>query len=83
MATSARTCTPLVADLFLICYEKYSMLSLSDNNEADIIEWFMSISIYLDGLLNTAYSDIEENDKSCMDPEGGGVWTPPKKSQKV
>ena len=28
---------PLVADLFLICYERYFMLSLSDNNQADIL----------------------------------------------
>ena len=25
-------CTPLVADLFLVCYERGFMLSLSDNN---------------------------------------------------
>ena len=31
-------CVPLVADLFLICYEKDFMLSLSDNNQTDIIE---------------------------------------------
>ena len=26
-------CAPLVADLFLFCYERYFMLSLSDNNQ--------------------------------------------------
>ena len=26
---------PLVADLFLFCYERDSMLSLSDNNQTD------------------------------------------------
>ena len=30
-------CAPLVADLFLFCYERDFMLSLSDNNQADII----------------------------------------------
>ena len=30
-------CAPLVADLFLFCYERDFMLSLSDN-QADIIE---------------------------------------------
>ena len=25
-------CAPLVADLFLFCYERYFMFSLSDNN---------------------------------------------------
>ena len=43
---------PLVADLFLFCYERDIMLSLSDNNQTDIIEAFNSISRYLDDLLN-------------------------------
>ena len=45
-------CAPLVADLFLFCYERDFMLSLSDNNQTDIIEAFNSISRYLDDLLN-------------------------------
>ena len=45
-------CAPLVADLFLFCYEKDFMLSLSDNNQTEIIEAFNSISRYLDDLLN-------------------------------
>ena len=45
-------CAPLVADLFLFCYERGFMLSLSDNNKADIIEAFNSTSRYLDDLLN-------------------------------
>ena len=45
-------CAPLVADLFLFCYERDFMLSLSDNNQADIIEAFNSTSRYLDELLN-------------------------------
>ena len=44
-------CAPLVADLFLFCYERDFMLSLSDN-QADIIEAFNSTSRYLDDLLN-------------------------------
>ena len=44
--------TPLVADLFLFCYERDFMLSLSDNNQTDIIEAFNSTSRYLDDLLN-------------------------------
>ena len=43
---------PLVADLFLICYEGDFILSLSDNNQTDIIEAFNSTSRYLDDLLN-------------------------------
>ena len=45
-------CAPLVADLFLFCYERDFMLALSDNNQTDIIEAFNSTSRYLDDLLN-------------------------------
>ena len=45
-------CAPLVADLFLFCYKRDFMVSLSDNNQADIIEAFNSTSRYLDDLLN-------------------------------
>ena len=45
-------CAPLVADLFLFCYESDFMLSLSENNQTDIIEAFSSTSRYLDDLLN-------------------------------
>ena len=44
-------CAPHVADLFLFCYERDFMLSLSDNNQTDIIEAFNSTSRYLDDLL--------------------------------
>ena len=46
------TCAPLIADLFLFCYERDFVLSLSDNNQTDIIEAFNSTSRYLDDLLN-------------------------------
>ena len=45
-------CAPLVADLFLFCYERDFMLSLSYNNQADVVEAFNSTSRYLDDLLN-------------------------------
>ena len=45
-------CVPLVADLFLFRYERNFMLSLSDNNQTDIIEAFSSTSRYSDDLLN-------------------------------
>ena len=43
---------PLVADLFLFCYERDFMTSLSDVKQAEIIEAFNSTSRYLDDLLN-------------------------------
>ena len=45
-------CVPLVADLFLFCYERDFMLSLSDDNQSDVIEAFNSTFRYLDDLLN-------------------------------
>ena len=46
------TCAPFVADLFLFCYERSFMLSLSDDNQSEVIEAFNSTSRYLDDLLN-------------------------------
>ena len=45
-------CAPIVADLFLFCYETDFMKSLSRENQADIIEAFNSTSRYLDDLSN-------------------------------
>ena len=45
-------CAPLVADLFLFCYERNSMTSLSDVKQAEIIEAFKSTSRFLDDLSN-------------------------------
>ena len=45
-------CAPLVANLFLFCYERDFMTTLSGDNEADIIEAFNSTLRYLDDLLN-------------------------------
>ena len=45
-------CAPLVADLFLFCYEKDVMKSLSPEKSGCIIEAFNSTSRYLDDLLN-------------------------------
>ena len=45
-------CAPLVAGLFLFCYERDFMLSFSDIYQADIIEAFNSTSRYLDNWLN-------------------------------
>ena len=42
----------LVADLFLFCYKRDFTLSLSDNNQTDIIKALNSTSRYLDDLLS-------------------------------
>ena len=53
-------CAPLVADLFLFCYERDFMMSLSDDKQADIIDAFNTTSRYLDDILNinNVYFDI-------------------------
>ena len=51
-------CAPLVADLFLFSYERDFMLSLSGDNQTDIIEPFNSTSRYLDDLLNFYFEQM-------------------------
>ena len=46
------SCAPLVADLFLFCYERYFMMSLSDDKQAAVIGAFNTTSRYLDDILN-------------------------------
>ena len=45
-------CAPLVADVFLFCYERDFILSLSEDNQSGVIEAFNSTSRYLNDLLN-------------------------------
>ena len=46
-------CAPLVADLFLFCYEREFMMSLSDNKQDEVINAFnKNTSRYLDDILN-------------------------------
>ena len=53
-------CALLVADLFLFCYERDLMTSLSNDNQADIIEAFNTTSRYLDNLFNTDNPVVKE-----------------------
>ena len=46
------SCAPLVADLFLFCYERDFMMSLSVEKQSEVIESFSSTSRYFDDLLN-------------------------------
>ena len=45
-------CATLVADVFLFCYERDFMMSLSDDKQADVIDAFNTASRYLDVILN-------------------------------
>ena len=45
------SCAPLVADLFLFCYERDFMMSLSDDGRADVVDAFGTASRCLGGVL--------------------------------
>ena len=45
-------CAPLVANVFLFCYERDFMMSLSDGKHADVIDAFNTISRCLNDVLN-------------------------------
>ena len=45
-------CAPLVADLFLIYYDRDFMMSLSDVKQTDVNDAFNTTSRYLDDILN-------------------------------
>ena len=60
-------CAPLVADLFVFCYEREFMLSLSENYQSDVIEAFNSTSRYLDDLLNID-NTLFDTMVNCINP---------------
>ena len=39
-------CAPLVADLFLFCYERDFVMSLSDDKQTDVIDAFNNTDIW-------------------------------------
>ena len=49
---TGNNCARLVAHLFLFCYERDFMRSLSDDKQANITDAFKSTSRYLDDILN-------------------------------
>ena len=62
-------CASLVAVLFLFCYERYFVLFLSDNKQADVVEAFNSSSRYLDDLLNIDIPYFERMVSQIYPPE--------------
>ena len=74
-------CTHLVADLFLFCYERDFMMSLSDDKQADIIYAFNTTFRCLDDILNidnvyfdtmvsqTYHSELQLNKANTSDTE--------------
>ena len=45
-------CASLVADLFLFCYERGFMMSLSDDKQADVVDALNTTFGYVDDILN-------------------------------
>ena len=79
-------CAPLAADLFLFCNVNDFMLSLSEDNQSDVIEAFNSTSRYLDDLLNIDnnffdsmvnhiyLSELQLNKANVSDTEASFFW---------
>ena len=61
-------CAPLVADLFLYCYEKGFMDSLNHDNQADVIEAFNSTSL---GSLTSVLLIIRSSHRCGFAPRTG------------
>ena len=51
-------CAPLVADICLFCFERDFMLSLSEENQSNVLEAFNSTSRYLDDLLKLIITSL-------------------------
>ena len=45
-------CATQVADLFLFCYKRDFMMSLSEDKQADVVDAYNTTSRYLDDILN-------------------------------
>ena len=73
-------CAPLVADLFLLSYERDFMQSLSDDNQANVIDAFNTLSnlddilninyVYFDNMVSQIYpSELQLNKANISDTE--------------
>ena len=55
------TCAPLIADLFLYCYERYFMSNLKKSKRFDPIDKFNDTSRYLDDILTIDNPEFAEH----------------------
>ena len=70
-------CAPLVADLFLFCYERDFMMSLSDDKQAGVIDafkifgrFFKHNKCYFDNMVSQIYpSELQLNKANTSDTE--------------
>ena len=68
-------CAPLVADLFLFCYEGEFMMSLSEDKQADVIDTLNTTSWYIEDILNIN-NDYFENTVSQIYPQSSNLIKP-------
>ena len=54
-------CAPLIADLFLFCYERNFMSNLHISKRYDLIDMFNDTSRYLDDIFTIDYPEIEKH----------------------
>ena len=63
-------CAPLVADLFLFCYERDFMTSLSDVKQADLNDLLNIDNPYFEGMVNRIYPpELQLNKANTSDTE--------------
>ena len=62
-------CAPLVSDLFLFCYERDFIMSLSADKDAEIIKAFSSTYRYLDDVFNIDNTYFDGMIKQMYPPE--------------
>ena len=62
-------CAPLIADLFLFCYERDFMTHLNKSKQFDLIEIFNSTSRYLDDIFTVDNPHFEKCIKDIYPPE--------------
>ena len=60
-------CAPLVADLFLFCYERDFMMSLSDDKQADIIDAFNTNTDNMVHVSQIYHSELQLNKDNNSD----------------
>ena len=54
-------CAPLIADLFLYCYERYFLSHLHKSKQYDLIDMFKDTSRYLDDIFTIDNNEFENH----------------------
>ena len=68
-------CAPLIADLFLFCYERDFMSSLHKSKRYDLIYMFNDTSRYLDDIFTIDNPEFEKHIPDTVYIQGNYSWT--------